>query len=209
MSTRIPFALILAAAVVPPGAPNGPVSTPSEILANPDRFDGQVVTIEGTMTNLRQRVSRRGDPYYKFDLSDGKQAISVFSLGRSPCRSGAVMVEGTFNKMKRGRRYTSYNVVNASRVICRQGSPGDEPGAGRAIRGDAGTNPCRQPSSKCASVIAVSDQTSGGRKEWFVTAPSPAQPMVRSLHQARRLLQVPWERYTPACQRRPFEAARG
>ncbi len=164
MSTRIPFALILAAAVVPPGAANAPVTTPSEILANPDRFDGQVVTIEGTMTNLRQRVSRRGDPYYKFDLSDGKQAISVFSLGRSPCRSGAVMVEGTFNKMKRGRRYTSYNVVNASRVICRQGVQGMSQGPG-AIRGDAGTNPCRQPLSKCASVIAVSDQTSGGRKE--------------------------------------------
>ena len=131
ISTRITFALILAAAVVPPGAANAPVTTPSEILANPDRFDGQVVTIEGTMTNLRQRVSRRGDPYYKFDLSDSKQAIRVFSLGRSPCRSGAVMVEGTFDKMKRGRRYTSYNVVNASRVICRQGSPGDEPGAGR------------------------------------------------------------------------------
>ncbi len=131
ISTRITFALILAAAVVPPGAANAPVTTPSEILANPDRFDGQVVTIEGTVTNLRQRVSRVGDPYYKFDLSDGKQAVRVVSLGRSPCRSGAVMVEGTFNKMKRGRRYTSYNVVNASRVICRQGSPGDEPG-GRA-----------------------------------------------------------------------------
>ena len=134
MSTRITFALILAAAVVPPGAAYAPVTALSEILANPDRFDGQVVTIEGTMTNLRQRVSRRGDPYYKFDLSDGKQAIRVVSLGRSPCRSGAVMVEGTFDKMKRGKRYTSYNVVNASRVICRQGSPGDEPGAGRDPR---------------------------------------------------------------------------
>jgi len=158
MSTRITFALILAAAVVPPGAANAPVTTPSEILANPDRFDGQVVTIEGTMTNLRQRVSRRGDPYYKFDLSDGKQAIRVFSLGRSPCRSGAVMVEGTFNKMKRGRRYTSYNVVNASRVICRQGSPGDEPGAGRDPRR------CRNKSLSPA-VVEVRVSHSGQRPD--------------------------------------------
>ena len=119
MSTRITFALVLAAAVVPPSAAHAPVTTLSEILANPDRFDGQVVTIEGMVTNLRQRVSRRGDPYYKFDLSDGQRAIRVVSLGRPPCQSGAVMVEGTFDKMKRGRRYTSYNVVNASRVICR------------------------------------------------------------------------------------------
>jgi hypothetical protein len=120
MSTRITFALILVAAVVPTGTAYESVTTPSEILANPDRFDGHMVTIEGTMTNLKQRVSRRGDPYYKFDLSDGTQAIRVLSLGRSPCRSGAVTVEGTFAKMKRDRRHTSYNVVSARRVICHQ-----------------------------------------------------------------------------------------
>ena len=120
MSTRITFALILAAAVVSTGSADALVTTPSEILANPDRFDGHMVTIEGTMTNLRQRVSRGGDPYSKFDLSDGTRAIRVISLGRSPCRSGAVTVEGTFTKMKRGRLYTSYNVVSASRVICHQ-----------------------------------------------------------------------------------------
>jgi hypothetical protein len=59
------------------------VTTPSEILANPDRFDGQVITLEATMTKLRQHVSRRGNPYYTFELSDGKQAIRVFSFGRS------------------------------------------------------------------------------------------------------------------------------
>jgi hypothetical protein len=99
-----------------------PVSV-GDILSNPDRFDGQVVTIEGTVTNFRQTVSPLGDPYYKFDLSDGQQAIRVLSRGTPLCRSGAVMVEGTFNKMRRGRPY----VVSASRVICRQGSPGDEP----------------------------------------------------------------------------------
>ncbi len=51
MSIRITFALVLAAAVVPPSAAHAPVTTLSEILANPDRFDGQVVTIEGTVTN--------------------------------------------------------------------------------------------------------------------------------------------------------------
>jgi DNA polymerase III alpha subunit len=121
MATRITFALILVAAVVPTDAAYAQVTTtPSEILANRDQFDGQMVTIEGTMTNLRQRVTRYGDPYYKFDLSDGTQAIRVVSLGRAPCQSGAVTVEGTFVKIKRGRRSTSYNVVRASRVICHQ-----------------------------------------------------------------------------------------
>ena len=119
-SVTVTLALILAAAVVSPVAVYALVTTPGEILANPDRFDGQVVTIEGTMSKLRQRVSRRGNPYYTFDLSDGKQAIRVFSFGRSPCRSGAVMVEGAFDKVKRGRQYVFHNEVNASRVICRQ-----------------------------------------------------------------------------------------
>ncbi len=121
MATRITFALILVAAVVPTGVAYVQITTtPGEILANPDRFDGHMVTIEGTMTNLRQRVSRGGDLYYKFDLSDGTQAIRVISPGRSPCRSGAVTVEGTFAKMQRARGFTSYNVVNASRVLCHQ-----------------------------------------------------------------------------------------
>ena len=119
-SVTVTLALILAAAVVSPVAVYALVTTPGEILANPDRFDGQVVTIEGTMSKLRQRVSRRGNPYYTFDLSDGKQAIRVFSFGRSPCRSGAVMVEGAFDKVKRERQYVFHNEVNASRVICRQ-----------------------------------------------------------------------------------------
>jgi hypothetical protein len=58
-------------------------------------------------------------------------AIRVISLGSPPCQSGAVTVEGTFAKIKRGRLSVSYNVVSASRVICRQEKSWDEPGAGR------------------------------------------------------------------------------
>jgi len=130
MSTRITFALILAAAVVPSGATYEAVTTPSEILANPDRFDGQIVTIEGTMIDLKQRVTRSGDPLYKFYLSDGKLAIRVISLGSPPCQSGAVTVEGTFAKIKRGLS-VHYNVVSASRVICRREKSTDELGGER------------------------------------------------------------------------------
>jgi hypothetical protein len=37
-------------------------TSPSDILANPDRFDGQAVTIRGTVTNLQERVSLQGTP---------------------------------------------------------------------------------------------------------------------------------------------------
>lgn len=94
-------------------------TSPSEILANPDRFDGQSVTIRGTVTGLQERVSRAGNSYYTVDLSDGKQAIRVFSFGTAPCRAGAATVEGTFAKIKQQGRYTFYNEVTAARVTCR------------------------------------------------------------------------------------------
>jgi len=86
-------------------------TSPSDILANLDRFDGQAVTIRGTVTNLQERVSRAGNPYYTLDLSDGKQAIRVFSFGTAPCRAEAGTVEGTFAQVKQQGRYTFYNEV--------------------------------------------------------------------------------------------------
>jgi len=94
-------------------------TSPSEILASAGRFDGQPVTISGTITNVQERVSRAGNPYYTFDLSDSKQAIRVFSFGTAPCRVGGATVEGSFEKVKRQGRYTFYNEVTATRVMCR------------------------------------------------------------------------------------------
>src|SRR5262245_38308718 len=55
-------------------------ATLGEILADPDRFDGQVVTTSGTITNLRETVSRHGDLHYTFDLSDGTHVLPVLSF---------------------------------------------------------------------------------------------------------------------------------
>lgn len=94
-------------------------TSPTDILRDPDRFDGHTVTIRGTVTNLQERVSRAGNPYYTLDLSDGKHAIRVFSFGTAPCRAGAGTVEGSFAKVKQQGRYTFYNEVTATRVVCR------------------------------------------------------------------------------------------
>lgn len=94
-------------------------TSPTAILADPDHFDAQSIIISGTVADVQERVSRAGNPYYTLDLSDGKQAIRVFSFGRAPCRAGTVTVEGTFNKVKRQGQYTFYNEVTATRVTCR------------------------------------------------------------------------------------------
>jgi hypothetical protein len=113
-AAALTFFALVAAATAAPG-----VSSVRAILDDPDRFDGQPVTLRGTITNLRERVSRRGNAYYTFDLLDGDRSLRVFSFGTPPCRSGAATVEGTFFKVKRQGRSTFYNEVDASTVTCR------------------------------------------------------------------------------------------
>jgi hypothetical protein len=106
--------------LLPTVATAQPVRTsPSEILGNADRFDGQAVTISGTVTNFQERVSRAGRPYYTFDLSDGTEVVHVFSFGKAPCKSGGATVDGTFAKFKQQGQYTFSNEVTAARVRCR------------------------------------------------------------------------------------------
>ncbi len=95
-------------------------TTPSEILAHPDRFDRQPVTLSGKVTNLSERVSRAGNTYYTFRLSDGKTSVKVFSFGQSLCRPGEVAtVRGRFERVKHLGSYTFYDEVEAETVICR------------------------------------------------------------------------------------------
>jgi len=108
--------LVLLVTVRPVGALD---ASPSAILSSPDRFDGKSVTMYGSITNLHETVSHRGNPYYTFDLSDGKRTIRVFSFGKAPCRAGTVTVEGTFDQVKQVGTRTFRNEVTAAQVICR------------------------------------------------------------------------------------------
>lgn len=95
-------------------------ASPTEILADPDRFDGKFVTLTGKVTKLKPRTSQKGNPYYTFDLHDGRRGITVFSFGRPPCNQDVpATVEGHFQKVKRQGRNTFHNQVEATAVVCR------------------------------------------------------------------------------------------
>jgi hypothetical protein len=95
-------------------------ATAGAILAAPERYDKQAVTLNGALTNLNQQVSQRGNAYYTFDLQDATGRIRVFSFGQAPCpEGGQAAVDGTFETVKRVGDYTFYNEVTASRVTCR------------------------------------------------------------------------------------------
>ena len=99
----------------------GPAAiSPSALLADPDRFDGQAVTLQGTVEKFREGLPLDGASYYKFRLSDEQPAVRVFSFGRSPCRNGMqATVDGIFEKVNRLGPRTHYNEVTATRVTCR------------------------------------------------------------------------------------------
>lgn len=120
MALRIVAALVISAMVLVGAQAWALDTSPSAILADPDRFDKQPISLRGTVTHLRKRVSARGNAYYTFDLSDGRQAVRVFSFGDTSCRDGmTATVEGEFLKVKQQGRYRFYNEVDASKVECR------------------------------------------------------------------------------------------
>jgi hypothetical protein len=85
-------------------------TSPSEVLGNAGLFDGKTVTISGTVLNLQEGVSGAGKGY-TFDLSDGTEAVHVFSFGRARCKAGRATVDGTFERVRQQ--------VTATRVRCR------------------------------------------------------------------------------------------
>jgi hypothetical protein len=91
-----------------------PVSV-SELLADPERFNGQRVMVSGTISSYREGASR-GSRYYTFDLSDGSETVLVIALGEPPCQSGAVSVEGTFERW--ATMSDSLDAITAQNVIC-------------------------------------------------------------------------------------------
>ena len=69
----------------------GAQTSPSEILASPEKYDGREVTLTGTVTNLRETISRKGNPYYTFDLSDGRTTMRIFAFGKASCGVGSTV----------------------------------------------------------------------------------------------------------------------
>ena len=91
----------------------------SELLADLDRFNGQPVTVTGTMSNFRGNPLRRGGPVYTFDLRDGMETVHVTMFTKPLCQSGAATVEGTFQRMKRrGNVNDSFEEITARNVTC-------------------------------------------------------------------------------------------
>ena len=86
-----------------------------EIIANPDRYDGQEVSIQGKATKIKAKTSKKGNEYTTFTLRDESgKGMSIFTYGHLPIRDGQkVTVTGIYQKVKKVGKYTFYNEVEA------------------------------------------------------------------------------------------------
>jgi cytochrome c-type biogenesis protein CcmE len=95
MLLSLTLALTLAAASPAPALATTPTKI-ADILANPTSFDGQHLSVAGTVAQLAAKTSRRGNDYTTFDLCD-TTCIHVYSYGHPKLANGqALTVTGKF-----------------------------------------------------------------------------------------------------------------
>ncbi|MCC6025502.1 MAG: hypothetical protein LM575_00850 [Caldimicrobium sp.] len=94
---------------------NAQVVTISEILSNPDKYHLKTVVVKGEVLDVKHKVSKKGNPYTVFALSDGTSAIKIFTFGTPEINRGdKVKVKGIFYKVRYVGRYTFYNEIDAT-----------------------------------------------------------------------------------------------
>ncbi|MGE5444247.1 MAG: hypothetical protein ACM3SR_06525 [Ignavibacteriales bacterium] len=95
-------------------------TTVSSINANASEFEGKEVCVEGSVSELEFKTSKKGDPYTTFSVNDEYlQSLTVHSLGSLQIKEGdKVKVTGKYDVVKRVGiiTYRYYNAIDASSV---------------------------------------------------------------------------------------------
>ena len=89
----------------------------ADLLAHPDQYDRQTVSVVGEVANLQSAKTRDGQQVYGFLLKSPAGSVKVIGVGRTAVRDGEqVVVEGTFNRMRQGGRTAVLNEIRAELV---------------------------------------------------------------------------------------------
>jgi len=108
-------AILLAVALAGPALARDRIG---DVLARQDVFDGRDVVLEGKVSAVDPRTSRRGNDYFTFRLSDETgTSLKVFSWGKPAIAPGdRAQISGRFQRERRVGRYSFTNEVEASRI---------------------------------------------------------------------------------------------
>ena len=93
-------------------------TTAAKILNNTNSFDGQQVSVTGTVSNIKFRSLEVGNNYTTFMLADKSGGrIKVFAWGKLTLKAGQkVQVTGVYRKVWTSARQYFYNQIVASEV---------------------------------------------------------------------------------------------
>ncbi len=90
--------------------------TVQALLNNGKQYDGKQVALVGVVRELKEKVSKKGNPYFTFKIGEGKQSISIFGYGKANVKEGdRVRVIGKFAVEKRVAYATYYNEIDVSK----------------------------------------------------------------------------------------------
>lgn len=71
--------------------------TTAALLAHASSYDGKMVTVSGTVTEVRHHTSHKGNAYTTFGLCDESHCVRVFEFGSPAIANGQTRtVTGTF-----------------------------------------------------------------------------------------------------------------
>lgn len=89
----------------------------TDLLAHPDQYDHQIVTVSGKVSNFQLATNREGRPAYGFLLQSSAGTVKVVGLGKAEVREGDyVIVEGVFSRLRQAGRTIVYNEIKATSV---------------------------------------------------------------------------------------------
>lgn len=79
------------------------------------QYHEQMVTVCGTVARCTRMVSQRGHRYYTFQLTDGRDAVTVFAFGAPTVRDGClVTVRGRYTRIKELGPWTFTREIDAT-----------------------------------------------------------------------------------------------
>lgn len=104
--------------IIPSIAPAQALKTTiADILSNKDKYHGEIVQVEGKVTLVHFTISKKGNPYTVFTLTDPKgNFVNVFGFDHLPVKKNeSVRVTGKYQKVKHvPPNKTYYNQIDTS-----------------------------------------------------------------------------------------------
>ncbi len=114
------FGILLVSTIVLGGFPICAVgeTTVQDIINKGDSYDGQQVSVTGTVSNLKLRALEAGKNYMTFILTDKSGGrIRVFAWGQLKLQPGQkVTVTGTYRKVGKMAHHIFNNIIEASQI---------------------------------------------------------------------------------------------